>query len=587
MPRLPSTVEAMRIHLPIGVALVAGSLVAVLASAVPGVAAEQGPKVIGDQQIRMSDGVVLVGEVQRPAASGRWPVILKYTPFGRGDYTTRYVGDGYVHLNVQARGTGHSGGENCIVCRREQQDAVELIEWAAGQPWSSGRVGMIGGSYPAFIQLLAAAKKPPGLKAIVPRVSWSDPYRDAWYHNGLFNYAVVTGFTVAQPALSLTGLSADPALLPLLLNQRQRPPAIVLAKRHRFDGPFYRERAVYNKAHKIEVPALFIGGWFDMFVAGMANNFTGVRSRHKRLIMGPWTHRRAGDIPEFFPEPYPDVHLPSPDPVLAWYDRFLKRIPNDAEDEPRVLYFDVGVERWVESRSWPPPRARLAHLFLSGAHSQSIGSLNDGSLKRHPPDTKLETVPDRYRYDPTTGLGEATSSDGAVFLTPFRRLDQRVDEVRGLTYTTPVLSDSLALAGPMELTLWAETSAADTDWVVKVSDVQPDGTSLLLSSGYVRATQRAVDRQRSRPGEPWLRNTRADPVPQHRAVRYRIPIEPVGVTLPEGHRLRVAIYSADIAVHEPLLISAANTVYHDADHPSVLRFTVARDTHRSLPVARP
>jgi putative CocE/NonD family hydrolase len=529
---------------------------------------------VGDGvRIRMSDGIVLVADVAIPAGDGRHPVILQYTPYGRLNYDTTYVTHGYVHLNVDARGTGRSGGVNCIVCEREQRDVVELVEWASHQPWSTGAVGMTGGSYAAFIQLLAAAKKPPALKAIVPRVSYTDLYRDGWYQNGLFNYSIVTAFGIAQPVLSGTGAPRDPLLLPNLADRPSNPVPYLLARQHPLDDRFYQERAIYNRFNKIRVPTLFIGGWFDMFVAGMIRNFDGVASKHKRLIMGPWTHHRAGGIPEFFPEPYPEVHLPTPDPILAWFDRFLKGLRNGVERGPAVLSYDIGTNAWTPSDRWPPRGSRLIERHLSAEPSGSISSLNDGSLVAAPA-VGADASPDRYLYDPTVGVAQVTSANNAVFVGPYRRNDQRLDEARALTYTTPVLSSPLALRGPMELVMSAATTAKDTDWVVKVSDVQPDGTSLLISSGFVRASQRAVDERRSRPGAPWLLNTRADPVPRGEPVQYRVPLDPVGVTLAAGHRLRVAISSADPTVHEPLLQPAWNTVHHSGTRPSFLRMSV-------------
>lgn len=532
-----------------------------------------GARTIADQHIRMSDGADMVADIAIPEGRGPFPVILMDSPYGRLTQSTEYVGDGYVQINADVRGTGRSGGVNCITCAREQRDVYELVEWSARQPWSNGRVGMMGGSYLAFVQLLGAALKPPHLKAIVPRVSWADPYRDAWYQNGLLNTAVLSAFTSFQPPAGATGTSPDPSLPRLARNRPSNPVPLVAAKRHPFDGAYYRERAIYDKYSRITVPALFIGGWFDMFADGMTRNFNGVASRDKRLIVGPWTHHRAGGLGEIAPEPYPDVHLPSPDPILAWFDHYLKGRDNGVDRAPRVQYYDLGTDRWERSRSWPPAGTRLAGLYLSGRASGSIASPHDGSLATRPPSDPAGVARDTYVYDPTTGVAHVTSADSATFLTPFRRNDERVDEARGVTYTTPRLTDPWRLTGPMELDLWATTTGRDTDWVVKVDDVQPGGRSLALSAGYVRASQRAVDGTRSRPGAPWLLNTHADPVPAGRPVLYRIPIAPAGLTLRAGHRLRLAVYSADPAVHEPLAEPATNSLLHDRAHPSVLRIS--------------
>jgi putative CocE/NonD family hydrolase len=526
-----------------------------------------------DQVITMSDGVSIVADVNIPEGDGPFPVILMMSPYGRLTPSTEYVDDGYVQVNADVRGTGRSGGVNCFVCTREQRDVYEVVEWAGSQRWSDGNVGMMGGSYLAFVQLLGAALKPPSLKAIVPRVAYSDMYRDQCNQNGLLNLAAPTSFAAFQPVASASGASTDPRLLSQASGRPNNAVVPAECSKRRFDGAYYQERSIYNKLDQISVPALFIGGWFDLFLDGTTRNFNGVASKDKRLILGPWTHHRAGGFGEVSPEPYPDVHLPGGDPVLSWFDHHLKGIDNGVDHKPAVEYYDIGDQTWKAATSWPPTGAHLDRLYLSGAPSGSIDSLNDGSLTANAPSDPTEVAPDSYRYDPTVGTAQVTSADRATFLLPYRRNDHRVDERRGITYTTPALTSPLETTGRMELDMWATTTGRDTDWVVKVSDVQPDGTSLGISAGYVRASHREVDKRMSAPGAPWLLNDSAAPVPSGVPLSYRIPLAPVGLTLPPGHRLRVAIYSADPAVHEPLLEPATNTVLHDRAHPAVLRLT--------------
>ncbi|MEY2448126.1 MAG: uncharacterized protein QOH79_1602 [Acidimicrobiaceae bacterium] len=545
----------------------------VVAGLAPGVAA-RAQSSLHDTRIVMSDGVALVGDVDLPPGEGPFPVILQLTPYGRLTYTTAYVANGFAHVNVDVRGTGRSAGVNCITCAREQDDVVEVIDWVARQPWSTGNVGMIGGSYSAFLQLLAAAKQPPALKAIVPRAAWSDPYRDGWYQNGLFNQSVVAAFSGFQPAAGATGISTDPALLLSLVNRPQNPTPLELALAHPFDDDFYKERAIYNKYDRIKVPALFVGGWFDMFTAGTVRNFNGVASVDKRLIMGPWTHRRAGGLAETFPEPYPDVYWPGPDPILQWYEHYVAGIDNGVEREPRVQSYDIGTSQWTASDRWPLSGSSLVDLHLSGEASGSIESLHDGALAARATRDPVSLTPDSYLYDATSGVAQATSNDNAVFLTPFHRFDQRIDEMRSITYTTAALEAPIELAGPIELDAWASTTAADADIVVRMSDVGPDGTSLLLTSGFVRLSQRTVDTRRSKPGQPWLRNDERAAVPQATPVHVRVPIDPVDTTLAAGHRLRISISSADVAVHQPLAAPSINTILHDRGHPSTLFVSV-------------
>lgn len=533
------------------------------------------PARLTDVRIPMSDGVELVGDVRLPSASGAFPVILVMSPYGREDQespstlTRDYLGHGYAHVNVDIRGTGKSDGALCLFCDREQQDVYEVVEWIAVQSWSDGKVGMQGGSYLAISQLLGAAKQPPHLRAIVPEVPYTDTYRDIVWHNGIWNQQFMSLWTGLQAGLGLQGAAQSRRLPDRAFNA-----LAIEFKNAPLDGPTYWERSVYPKFDRIKVPTLLMSGWFDGFSRGTIRNFQGIASERKRLIMGPQPHTPPG--PPFDPlSPYAPVP-PSPgaaDPPLAWFDRFLKGIPNGIENEPPVLYYDIGAFEWRAASAWPPADATVRTLHLSGERAGSIDSLNDGSLTDAPPSGSA-TYPDSYRSDPSVGVTEVNGKWGNVAAAPFVRHDQTPDAIRQLTYTTAALPAPLTLAGPMELRFHGETDQADTDWIVKVADVAPDGSSLLLSSGYLRASHRAVDEARSLPAEPWIANTATSVVWPNDPMLYRIDIWPVAAELQPGHRLRIMIASADMPNHEPLSQVSRNTVHHSALYPSQLLLTV-------------
>lgn len=537
--------------------------------------AQAAPATLADIRIPMTDGVDLVGDVRLPAASGAFPVILVMSPYGREDQqspatlTADYIDHGYAHVNVDIRGTGKSDGALCLFCDREQQDVYEVVEWIATQPWSDGNVGMQGGSYLAISQLLGAAKQPPHLKAIVPDVPYTDTYRDIVWHNGIWNQQFMTLWTGLQAGLGFQGAAQSRRLPDRAFNS-----LAIEFKNAPLDGPTYWERSVYPKFDRITVPTLLRSGWFDGFSRGTIRNFQGIASPYKRLIMGPHPHTPAG--PPFDPlSPYAPVP-PSPgapDPALAWFDRFLKGIQNGIENEPPVLYYDLGAFEWRSASEWPPQDSSQRVLHLSGAPANSIASLNDGSLVAEIPSDDA-SYPDSYRSDPTVGLTEVNGKWGNVAAAPFVRHDQTPDAMRQLTYTTAALSSPLALAGPMELHFYGETDQAETDWIVKVADVAPDGSSLLLSSGYLRASHRAVDESRSRPAEPWIANTAKATVWPNDAALYRIDVWPVAAELQPGHRLRIMISSTDVPNHEPLPHGSRNTIHHSARYPSRLILTV-------------
>ncbi|HVF52505.1 MAG TPA: CocE/NonD family hydrolase [Actinomycetota bacterium] len=517
--------------------------------------------------IPMSDGVELAGEVLTPDTGKSFPVLLNMTPYGPATYFDTYRGQGYAHVNVDIRGTGASGGKLCLFCVREQRDVYEVVEWIAKQEWSDGNVGMYGGSYQGITPLMGAAHQPPHLKAIVPQVVLADAYRDIVWHNGLFNLNFVAQWTALQFGLGQTGIgpTSDAASRP---EQRLAAESRLIP----WDGAFYKERSIYTKFDRIKVPTLLLGGWFDGFSRGTVRDYQGIASEHKRLVMMPCTHKGCGG--PFDPgSEYPDgMTIPGlEDPVLAWMDHFLKGVDNGVEAGAPVLYYDIGSHEWVGAASWPPRDTRLQTFYLSGDPSGSASSLNDGSLVANIPDS--DAVEDRFVYNPFVGVTEAMSKWGTVAATPHARTDNRPDEAQSLTYTTPPMDKPMVLAGPMELNFWAITSASDTDWIVKVTDVADDGSSRLLTTGSVRASHRKWSKKLSKPGVPWLPNSSPAAVPAGKPLEYRVDIWDIAHTVLEGHRLRITISSADFPNHEPLFEPAVNILLHAKAYPSKLLVT--------------
>jgi putative CocE/NonD family hydrolase len=237
-----------------------------------------------------------------------------------------------------------------------------------------------------------------------------------------------------------------------------------------------------------------------------------------------------------------------------------------------VLYYDIGSAKWEEASDWPPPRAKLKKFYLSGAASGSAVSQNDGSLDRRVPRT--DDVEDRYVYEPLVGTSETLSKWGTVAATPHARADGHADDAQSLTYTTSPRKKALRLAGPMELNFWGATTAPDTDWIVKVSDVAPNGSTKLVTSGFVRASHRKWDPKRSQAGRPWLPNKSPAPVPAGKPLEYRVDIWDIAHTVKKDHRLRISISSSDTPNHEPLLEPAVNILLHAPAYPSRLLVTV-------------
>src|SRR4051794_35745237 len=157
-----------------------------------------------DVTIPASDGVNLVGDVYLPADAGKYPAVIDMEPYGRSS-ATPFLDAGYAHVNTDVRGSGKSGGALCLLCKREQQDVYDVVEWVAAQPWSNGQVALSGYSYSAIPALLGAALQPPHLRAVIVGHPPTDPYRDVVWQNGLYNQGFVTQWMAGQTAAQSLG----------------------------------------------------------------------------------------------------------------------------------------------------------------------------------------------------------------------------------------------------------------------------------------------------------------------------------------------------------------------------------------------
>jgi putative CocE/NonD family hydrolase len=496
-------------------------------------------------------------------------------PYGRS-MSTDYVDKGYVRVNTDVRGSGKSGGALCLLCKREQQDVYDVVEWAARQPWSNGHVALYGYSYSAITSLLGAALAPPHLDAVVVGHPPTDPYRDVIWHNGLFDQGFVDQWFAGQTGTQAVGLGVQPQAL-----DRAQQQFAVETRLVPLDGPLYDERSVLAKMSHITVPVYVFSGWEDMYSRGDLRLIDGLASRYKLLYIDASTHHgtgQAGEVgapyggsPQDQAQNATSLNSTPPDHEdLAWLDRFLKGVPNGIENKPMVRYLDLGDRTWHSAPSWQSATTRTDPLYLSAKKSGSATlSPNDGTLADQLP-TGRDSYQDSYVYDPAAGATVPAGKDGPDGFLPYAPLDQTLDEPQGLTYSTPALTQALPLAGPSELHFWAITEGSDMAYVARLIDVAPDGSTRLITQGWLRSSFRYVDPARSRPGSPYLPDDRTLPVTIGLPIEYRMDIWDIAYTLAPGHRLRLWLSSSDTPTHEPLTVAGRNLIMHDLDHPSEL-----------------
>ena len=523
-----------------------------------------------DVTIPASDGVNLVGDVYLPDAHGKYPAVVDMEPYGRSS-ATPFLAAGYAHVNTDVRGSGKSGGALCLLCKREQQDVYDVVEWIAKQPWSNGQVALSGYSYSAITALLGAALRPPHLRAVIVGHPPTDPYRDVVWQNGLYNQGFVGQWFLGQTAAQSLGAGAQPQVL-----DRAQQQFAIETREIPLDGPVYYERSVLRKLGQIRAPVYVYTGWHDMYSRGDLWFIDGVASKNKLLWIDASTHHGKGQFGEVG-APYDDgsggpaaLSADAPKGELqAWLDRFLKGKRNGIERKPRVRFFDLGDRSWHSAKSWRAATKLLGRFYLSGAKSGSATSLNDGSLSLRRPAGR-DSYQDSYVYDPSAGASVPMDKEGPDGFAPFVALDPRLDDAHGLTYTTPAFRKPLHLAGPSELRFWAVTEASDMAFVGRLLDVAPDGSARLITQGWLRTSFRDWDKRLSRDGKPYLPDDKLDPVPIGQDTEYRMDIWDTAYTLGPGHRLRLWLSSSDTPNHEPLPSAGRNLIFHDGQHPSQL-----------------
>jgi len=560
-----------------------------------------------DVAARMRDGVTLYADVYRPAGRGAFPVLLLRTPYGKAQAQSDtyrnpawYASRGYMVVVQDMRGRWNSEGE-FYPFGHEAEDGYDTVQWAASLPRSNGRVGTYGTSYAGIAQLRAAQGRPEGLQTVCPGFTNSQ-YHDGWaYDGGAFALAVNVSWAISlamddarkrgdnRATQVLSAASSNPSNLLEHLPIKDCPPLADTSygqylfdwlEHPSYDG-YWRRWSVDEDYPSIDVPVLHVGGWYDLFAKGTLRNFEGLkreagskRSRGaQKLLVGPWQHlpwtRVVGDV-DFGPEASSVVD----DWQLAWFDQFLRDEDTGVLDFP-VTVFLMGENRWVNYDSWPPEEVQYRDYYLrSGGSANSING--DGRLLGEPPGRE---PPDRYIYDPlfpTPSVGGHSFPDPTLMGPADQVGVETLNEV--LVYTSPPLERELAVVGPVRVTLYASTSAPDTDFTAKLCDVSPAGRSLNLVEGIVRARYRGglVGPRPVTPGE---------------VQEFAIELGPTAHVFKAGHRLRVQVSSSDFPQWDRNLNTggplgaegaaqarvATQVVLHDAGNPSRVTLPVVHE----------
>jgi putative CocE/NonD family hydrolase len=502
-----------------------------------------------DVPVPARDGVALSTDLYLPKGAGKVPTVLMRTPYSNNtdvlvEKARRLANHGYACAIQDCRGRWDSGGEYYPF--REGPDGFDTQEWIGRQEWSDGGIGMVGGSYLGTVQWQSAPHRSRYLKCIAPRVICCDYYSGLVYPGGAFQLNVMATWGMRTNAH--TGQTIDFhdwteafRALPLGTLAEQAGRRLPFWKdwtRHPVYDQYWEQFNGEKFWGEIAVPALNMGGWYDLYASQTFANFNGLRlngrtpeARQSRLIVGPWPHAlsqstRVGEV-DFGVNSLVDLDALE----LRWLDHWLKGLDNGIAAEPPLRLFIMGVNEWHDEAEWPLERTQWQTWYLhSAGHANTV--IGDGALSPAAPGAE---EPDHYVYDPrypvpTRGGNNCCSPH----LVPWGPYDQRCLEMRTdvLCYTSDPLTEDLEVTGPIKVVLHAATDGRDTDWTAKLVDVSPTGYAVNLCDGILRA------RYREGFGPPRL-------LEPGRVYPYEIEVGVTGNVFRQGHRIRLEISSSN------------------------------------------
>lgn len=540
------------------------------------------------------DRITLRANVYRPTGPGDWPTLLMRTPYSKDAPSILWCGldpvqvcrQGFVVVIQDVRGRFASEGE-WSPFEFEGQDGYDAVEWVARLPSSSGRVGLYGGSYCGNTQWLAAIERPPALAAIAPLMTWADPMDGLFGRGGAVELGVSLPWSLGNGIAHVRrlGLEQDEVRrrVERIFDEWDNLPnrgywelpvsRIDLAERFGIpelggirvlqDAQVADRSKVLDKLDHVAVPSFHTSGWYDNCLQGTLDNYQAMRARggDHRLVVGPWTH--AASVDPIGARAFGLRATRDGGAVedaddwggrqLSWFRAHLGAggaTPRSAGDKP-VRYFVMGRNEWRDATAWPPGETTPRRWFFHA----------DGVLAEDPP--AQGTAPSRFAYDPADPV-PTVGGNGVMWLGyPAGPWDQRLVEMRDdvLVYTTAPLGEDLEVTGRIRVFLFAGSTAPSTDWVARLCDVCPDGTSFNICDGVIRVVRDA------------------------QALRaYEIDLWSTSNVFLRDHRLRVHITSSSFPRWDrnlntgnqssPTYDVAKQEIHHDGAHRSFIELPV-------------
>jgi putative CocE/NonD family hydrolase len=527
-----------------------------------------------DVLVTVRDGIKIATRIYRPEGAGPFPTLFACSPYrydnndlpasplflwretGPIDW---YIDHGYAYVHADVRGTGFSEGEFGFMNKAEQQDLYDVIEWIAQQPWSNGKVGGIGQSYYCMLQWFMGIQNPPHLACLGAYDGLNDPYRYMAFPGGI------------EGVFLPYWINASVRLANLFPANKEHPRHLASdfigeVWRHPFYDDYWKERSAYVHLDKITVPVFSIGVWAkqDLHLSGNINAFQRVSGPKKLAITG--TPTAFSSMLDFKDPAFHEKYL------LPFYDHYLKGLKTTWLDRANVEYpvRNTGAVRTFDT--WPPHGVERVIYYLGEGPSGSVTSLNDGALAS------------------VAGLGSTTYSYpqptwvmGVVPMGP-----TGPDPARGvLTFTSAPLEYDIEIVGNGKLVVHASSTRDDMDFILKLSEqfaqdaderakgVQP--RYAIVSKGWLRGSHMTRDPALSTDDVPVYAHTGRTPLTPGKIYTFEIALEPIAYRFHRGNRIRLELCCGDSPVTDGLFWHlyrpdkiGADTIYHDAEHPSHL-----------------
>lgn len=523
-----------------------------------------------EEWIPMPDGKKLAVDLYMPKVKKgemKFPVLLEYLPYRKDEHRKRrysvfsyFVQRGYVVARVDIRGTGRSEGKivEYEYSDEEQEDGEVIIDWLSRQSFSTGAVGMFGISWGGFNALQMAMRKPPSLKAILAMMATDDIYEDdVHFMDGMMH---VDAYEIGRDLDNAIPGSPDYIINEDYFEEKfDSEPWLLKYKQQQKDGPFWDRASLNHDYSALKTPTFLISGWYDGYRDSTPRIMANVDAPVKAIV-GPWNHT--------FP------HTASPPPAIEWreeavrwFDYWLKNEENGIMDEPGMAVFIRdghgpgvpdsigGLWRWIDD--WPTEDVKDASLFFtkrSLTNKQAVV-------------TNLDTL----EYKPSSGI----EAGGSVMWWGDWAPDQKKTDAHSLVYDSAPLDSSLVILGFPKVGLHSAITAPQSHFLVRLSDVAPDGSVTLITGAGLNGSHR-------------MSSSVPEKMIPNEFYSLEIEMHFTSWTFKKGHRVRLSVSNAQWPMIWPNPSPLTMYVQNGGAKGSLLRLPVlSKDSHTSIPQFNP